>query len=625
MMPSSTALVISSTISSSAVTSASPSASASSVIPTTSSGISSSQISSIASKTSSQIPTSTLSSTTSILSSTTSALSSSTTSSSQTATSTALAIAVSSSSHHSVGMHVGIAFGVIAGLASLVTLVVWLIRTRSRARRQALRNTSTWPWDRDDNRIEDGCQDNRGHNPGFMFGLGFRGAWVNGMDEPKPSRWDKNTIQRPPVIIDRQEILRSTHDVPMARSPYPTIQIPNAHGSVPDLAPDLGRLQVANYVPGDLSSNESSRATSRASSVTNRSGRAMSNKSDRHWTPPRVDTGLGLAIFEEKVHELDVTELSELPLPGEVEMHQPEASNGWASSFRTNLANVMNVVVGGTTAPPVTQVTAPSPTRTERRLSTQSRKGASFLSRRNSVHSGPTTRRNSLSNAARAVPIRAPGMRIHAADPHELVDRLTQVMYDIAEGEETEDTCTGVEKPAPAFVNNRDRNDQAYRMLSRASSVYSVMSPPSDIAGEMQQQFTLPPVTSVSRTGSGTSFQQAVQLEEKALHAHNSKRQVPPRSPQRPIMLRHGTSSSGDSMGSDMSRTSSPGSEPLTDGEQYAQQVLRERRKRVTASRINNVKQSLRRPSVRLGSRRRGLSVRRKHANGDIALERVDC
>ena len=87
----------------------------------------------------------------------------------------------------------------------------------------------------------------------------------------------------------------------------------------------------------------------------------------------------------------------------------------------------------------------------------------------------------------------------------------------------------------------------------------------------------------------------------------------------RPALSRQSTARSEcPSMGADMSRSSSSasgaGEGALTENERYAQRMLRERRKRVTAAKVSSVKQSLRQPTVRrgMGSRRGAGAVGRK-------------
>lgn len=482
-------------------------------------------------------------------------------------------------------MHVGIAIGAIAGIISIMALAIWFTRTRNRAQRKAISNNSTWPWDRDDQRLEGG----------FGHGFAFRSAWVGGNDEPK--RCD---VRCPPGVVDKEHVLPSSYNVPVGHSLYPTVQVPGAHGSVPDLAPDLGRrLQIANLVPGDVSSGDSSRATSRANSIVRRSS-MLSRRTAQHWTPPPVDTasrplenGYGLAIFEEK----DITDLPQLPFPGQ-DLGQPmqptvlSAQEGWAASLRNNVVNaVQSVLWSNPNAPDDTYTVRP--TRGSRQSSLQGRAGGP--SRRSSVRSKPPSRRNSTSGQL------PPADPTYGADPEELADRLERAMYAVSEELEGEDTT--VLRPPAALIKTRDRA-AASESLSRASSVYSNAS-----SGATRDPFAseavpaLPELPSLSRTGSDASFSQAVL--GKGLSVRKSKRVSRVRGP-RPALSRQSTSRSSCSVGSDMSRSSSTASGPLTENERYAQRILRERRKRVTTAKMQSVKHSLRKPSVRLGSRRKG-------------------
>ncbi|EKM52275.1 uncharacterized protein PHACADRAFT_260536, partial [Phanerochaete carnosa HHB-10118-sp] len=125
------------------------------------------------------------------------------------------------------------------------------------------------------------------------------------------------------------------------------------------------------------------------------------------------------------------------------------------------------------------------------------------------------------------------------------------------------------------------------------------------VQGSPSPHFDLPQIPR-SRRGSQSSLQQAI--DRKRLQRGRSKKLVAtPRTPHHASTPLARTSSTC-TVGSDMSRcasTDSAASGPLTDQERFAVHVLRERRKRVAASQRLAAKQSLSRPSVRLGSRRR--------------------
>ncbi|KAF7795081.1 hypothetical protein EIP86_006226 [Pleurotus ostreatoroseus] len=539
------------------------------------------------------------------------------------------------SSSHERGVRVGIAVGAIAGIISIVTIIVWVARVRARSRRETRRNNSTWPWDRDDRRLE----------AGFGHGFRFRSAWAGMLDEPK-----QGNIQCPAGVVEKEQVLPFSDSVPLGHSPYPTIQVPGAHGSVPDLAPDFGRrLQITNLVPGDVasvSSAGSSRVTSRTSSLARRgTGSSKRTKQHQHWTPPPVDTtaarppetGHGLAIFEEGNTVMDVTELPQLPFPGQ-DLEQPAqphaqptvtpAQDGWTSSFRNNFVSaVQSVLWTNPNAPTPEDPYTTRPARSRRQsMSSQHRNGAS------SLYSKPPSRQNSTSSRqVRYRDLDGNADYTYGANPDDLADRLERAIYAVSEepGYSLVDDAA-VPLPPAAMVKSRDRTVVS-GMLTRASSVYSAASS-SDrdpFADEHQPYEThttsaLPDIPSVSRTGSDSSFHEAVQRsgtdDSRYTQRSRSKRvsRAKPGGP-RPALSRQSTARSEcPSMGADMSRSSSSasgaGEGALTENERYAQRMLRERRKRVTAAKVSSVKQSLRQPTVRrgMGSRRGVGAVGRK-------------
>ncbi|PSR87009.1 hypothetical protein PHLCEN_2v5267 [Hermanssonia centrifuga] len=494
-----------------------------------------------------------------------------------TPTNSASAASVSSDNHNRA--YLGIAFGAIAAIAFFIALVTWFFRIRPRA----IKNPTSWPWDADDHHVEDGL--------GRLHGLGLGNTWatsnVDDLKDPNvygPSlTLPRCSLAYPSNVVDRDDVLHSTRNVPVPNSPYPTVKLHIAHQSVPDLAPDLGRLQVTNYVPGDVSSEDGSRANSRQGMVHD------SDSSQPAWSPLRIrksGSSPGLAVIDEKSAN-DITEWPVLPLPGETPSDPLPAPSqgGWASSLRSNLVNAIHAAIGGPGTTPQECLT-PAPRRISRQSSRNSA-GSGMLSRRSSIRTKLSNRSRGHQNG-RDTPASNP----FVVDPNDLITALSNVMSAVPEED--------IKRPPPALVKSRDRSHiPGPPSLSRHSSIHSAVSL-TENKDTSALVLELPGIPSMSRTSTNSSFHQAVQ--RKALNLRKS-RKYPNDRPHRPTLVTR-LSSSECSVGSDMSRSSSVISGPLTDQEQFAQRALRERRKRVSAARKGVVKQSIRRPGARLTSRR---------------------
>ncbi|KAJ3525251.1 hypothetical protein NM688_g8430 [Phlebia brevispora] len=335
----------------------------------------------------------------------------------------------------------------------------------------------------------------------------------------------------------------------------------------------------------------------------------MWSRRAKRWTPPPLDPiHSGLGIYEEKEPVIDVTQMPHLPFPGggEVvdEVSDPvsiPAQDGWAANLRTNVVNVFQSVFWNNAHANGDSVGASftaTPIRHHRGPSTYTVACGGPLSLRNSIHSKPPTRRNSFSAPDPAMDY------AKGADPQDLADRLTQAMYGASE--DATQSAIDLEKPAPAFIKTRDRTWGPAGSLSRESSVYSTTSHAANASQEPTfPAFELPEIPTVSRSNTDSSFLRAVQ--GKGPYRSKSKRVARVRGP-RPSMLRRTTSKSDSgcstsSMDSNITQSTSP--RILSEGEQYAQRILRERRRRVTAAKLQNVKHSLRRPTARPSSKRK--------------------
>ncbi|KAH8077078.1 hypothetical protein BXZ70DRAFT_705771 [Cristinia sonorae] len=360
--------------SSMAVSSASPSTSVSSAISTmlaVSISVSSSSGSeSWTSWSSSAIPTSstvttldTTSATIMATSTTTNALSS--TSSNPPPTGGALN-AAAVASKHPVSFYLGVALASIVGFACIAAFIAWCFRKCAKRDENDYESTDPWPWDKDnrDHHLESGLQD--------PYALD-EGRWpVHDMLAEPPTAPDSGYTHRDPFGIQypnhaavrdgaprdspRNQIMRAgaplhpaLHGTPCSvKTPF--VPVHAAHQSVPDLAPDIGKLQVTNHMPGDVSSDEGSRANSRP-------GVSFLNPGA---TPMQVfnrDNGMMLNIpltpMQPKppMHSLATNKEAQLPLPGQTQRKASqgalsERSAGWAASIRSNLAHAIQAVVG---------------------------------------------------------------------------------------------------------------------------------------------------------------------------------------------------------------------------------------------------------------------------------------
>ncbi|TCD65174.1 hypothetical protein EIP91_003030 [Steccherinum ochraceum] len=178
-----------------------------------------------------------------------------------------------------------------------------------------------------------------------------------GIQYPTGTAFQQGIVQGTP----RNPVIRSSgplHPALKAQATPKSLQTPfvpvpyAAHQSVPDLAPDIGRLQVANHMPGDVSSGDEggSRANSREGGEPSRA----------QATPMQVynrDNGVLMNVPLTPAHPaIQVTRaISEsdeppLPLPGQTRRmslsHNWDRPAGWAASIRSNLAHAFNTVVG---------------------------------------------------------------------------------------------------------------------------------------------------------------------------------------------------------------------------------------------------------------------------------------
>ncbi|KAI0673231.1 hypothetical protein C8Q78DRAFT_710255 [Trametes maxima] len=576
-------------------------------IPTMSSAISSAVLPT-AQTTSTSALTSTAASSTSASASATSVSSSSSqpTSSEKTVAATTAATtpprvnSTSSSSNPSdraTSFYIGVAFAAIAGVGLVVAVLAWWLRIRSRTRRRKLTRMATWPWDHD--RFG-------GRQLSLEGGLG-----IHGYD---PSMLQHSSYSSPTVTAgvyggdDSASFPHAplpAHTLPTADtgSPYVTVSLHGAHQSVPDLAPALGVLQIANMAPGDRLSSGSGYASGSEGDC----GRALGPANtfpagygtpfmprrpcflgvadgglDVPWAPLRVrrsgTTGLHkpTAAANPQTNEkrvdlaasdgADMTEVKlddtlslELPLPypgdfavpADAPSHiDPEKREGWAASIRSNLLSAYNAVVGANPAQVAMTDAGDAFTPAPRRIRKPLPLAPSTTSIFQEMDSG---------TASNNIPVQDP-----FADNFQVPPLAAVVSLECS-------ASTGLLCPPQGS-------------LTRASSMYSSDSVDPPAHRVCDDPPRLPSIASLSHSindeaGAGPQAEDfhgdTEVLAQTAQPATQRRKKT--RRHRRPTLLTR-KSSSQASAASDMSRTST---EELTDGERFAKDALRARRRRI--------------------------------------------
>ncbi|KAI0341154.1 hypothetical protein BDW22DRAFT_1421205 [Trametopsis cervina] len=441
---------------------------------------------------------------------------------------------MSPAEQHELNTKIAIVLGSLAGGALFIVLILWFVRMRARSRRQKLHDRTQWPWDDDNRPIEDA----------------FDASSHHGNESKAPSLY--SVLPLPAGLVERDAIMHDSHYVPMPQSPYRMVSSVGVHQSVPDLAPDMGTLRVANYVPGD------SRAASRLESADGQRSRSSEGPNTSlddfgllrtPWPPLRKLSSwsaLGLGISETD-HDSGHPP-SSMNCSKEDQVTNTPSPASWVSSIRTNIASAFHAVVGG--SPDESSVRdnyTAEPVRISRVSSHQS--GPS-LSRQESLHSQAAS---SHQGAGQVI------------NPDNLSAWLSEPNF-------AQDFCESeLAIPPLAIIKNRDRQGTT---LSRASSVYStasVLRVPQGNAYERSPGFL--PRIEMSRSGSQSSLQKAFQEESLDTETPTEPSDTSHRDRARSIP---------HSMMSSLSRNSSAASEALTDQEQYARSILKDRSKRTS-------------------------------------------
>lgn len=452
-------------------------------------------------------------------------------------------------------LYFGIAVGAIAFISLIFALIVWYIRTRKRSRTlSSSGHADNWPWDPDHDarHLENGT---RSWDQASVTEIKYA-------DTSTRSRSPRGLFELPAGYeLNGTGGTCRTPGNPEHGTPYPTVHI-NAHQSVPDLASDAGRLQVTNYMPGDISSgDEASRANSRQGNTSEYGSPVAALDSAR----PRflgLD-GNGLDVpWTVKPSEETYNDLPELPFPGTAPItdQSTKAENeGWAASIRSNLKNAFHAVVGppSTVHDSFTQV----PERHDTRRSIRSQFAEIEIDGAINRTKTSMSDKSNYDDGMGLVRLAS----LHRGDSND--------WEDLSAWMSGEGSVALPEQPPAAVIKTRDRTQPG--TLSRSSSLcevpeYCDSTPRVLTPGLFARQSSL----SLSQPSS-------LKIRKKTLLQLRNSRKISKKSHRPLLKSRTSSEHSSLSVGSDMSRNSSLSRDPLTEQERFASLALRERRKRL--------------------------------------------
>lgn len=463
------------------------------------------------------------------------------------------------SNSHSPMFWVGIVFAVIVALACIAAFLAWTIRVRTRSKRHALEQSTFWPWDRGRN---NSFADDDGHLETGFNGTGDdknESTWSQGEKQTRGSAFrsgddsDMLTAQESNVLTDSCFLPRPPAAAYLQNrlvGPYPTIQVNDGTQSVPDLAPDLGSLQVTNLMPGDVSSCDlTSRGDEPNFSPDQRASNFVNGRGSHFLSANEAGRGAHGTFFQaqstprQMLADSPVVDWQVEPDANDGQTQESTESEGWAASLRTNLFSAFNAVVGGNHPedPFGDNFTRP-PLRRER-----SRRGNTTTSSLNAKHEKTLP---SLSSS-----------------------RNDTIFEDVEEGVDVfqrgmQGRSAAPSRP-PAAIVSRDRFESSLGQTGQMSRTNSEQSEASTaqlgyLADTPRMPEELLPAD-IRRSGHVTSKRSKVPSRE-----ITRKYRRPPLPPQQ--------SSPALSMFSDLSRESS---ERLTAQEELAKKLLKERRTRI--------------------------------------------
>ncbi|RDX49710.1 hypothetical protein OH76DRAFT_507565 [Lentinus brumalis] len=491
-----------------------------------------------------------------------------------------------------------IALIVIAVCLIVAGIVAWWVRMR-RLRRQQ-REEANWPWGRDP---YDARQEK------LEGGLGI---YTDGGEQVK--RWDSdlmiekgsNLVPPPPA---------HTHQRMHGSSPFVAVSHDPGQ-SVADFAQDMGPLHIRNLASGDISGGETSRASTalgRAPSGPVEYGTPFQPQRpaymtlegqglDTPWAPlrtrkSRVAEGLKQRQYTRHADMEDVSLEDPLPYPGE-EKHASaltmaegdDKQDTWAASIRLNLYNVYSAVVGATPQA--------SPDESDDSFT---RQPARHSQRRRAVPHGPRDNSVEFSRSDTGDPSRreAPW----TLEETEMGRGIVHIQDSLDEYgvPHTHIRDPFGDEPRASYAHNAV-NDSRFLsalpsdVITRSSSVYSTVS---DEPYPSRVGLHPPRLPSIANLSAVTTEEFGGRKDSR--HFNNRRRTKQYGRPALPT--RNSSQASATSVGSEMSRETSTCSDELTDGERFAKQILRERRKRMKEMSVGRAKTS--RPRATMLSRRR--------------------
>ncbi|KII84237.1 hypothetical protein PLICRDRAFT_58027 [Plicaturopsis crispa FD-325 SS-3] len=546
--------------------------------------------------------------------------------------------AASSPSNHAMSTHsaifyIGIALGVIVVVAVLAALTAWYIKLRAHAKRRRDFVATSVPWGRrspeDDEQgmIEVPLDDevfgiNRRQSNGAMARNSISTQWepAGDRDVGEPRRVDNlpQPLKRVATIAPAAGIGYPFADEYNSGSLADSLVFPTDHsGPYPNTRPlpshllqadferaksrtgALGRLSVANIMPGDVSSgDESSRPGTGMLNVMNdgfNGAMPIGFGTPREASPgtrPRfwgLNGGDGLEVPWAPDHANEQTP-AELPIPSSMlsnaspatKSATPAANEGWTSTLKNSLANALNAVKGNNSLPGETfDILTPTPRRVSisRDLQQQQRTSARVVSRRDTAITTSSRRRAQILELEGQTYDGRPDFG-YTPD----ISRTTLAYLD----SDTEGSIGGVVPRAPLIRKPTllPTSGKPQRLahdldgpLSRANTGRSQYSVSPEVYGYYGYETSPPPqLPGISRASTMRTTASSSGMDS---DAHTPYYRPPKKSfHKRKTLARMSTTATDSSFSSDVSRAT----ERLTDKEEAAKTALRNRRRKLAGS-----------------------------------------
>ncbi|KAI0758824.1 hypothetical protein C8Q74DRAFT_1221464 [Fomes fomentarius] len=509
-------------------------------------------------------------------------------------------------------LYVAIALGGFVAVGIIILLLSWWIRTRLRNRRLREEQAAEWPWA--------AYSPNPPQDSTLEGGLGIHGQGLQ--------CWDSSRMLKEPFgDIEKDDPLHENDAYPVPPAPAlmrartrnndPFVTIPLhdvGEQSVPGLAQEsVGTLQITNLMPGDISGGEMSRASTApdlAHTYSDNYGTPFQPTRPcfkgldgdglaTPWAPLRPrKTKVGTRIREQEQNEAaDISPTLDLPLPypgdsllaaaqpRKQETSTRHSEESWAASIRSNLYNAFSAVVGGSTSSLPAAVTASTQdgfTRPpERRSTPRTRKVRG--PRANSASSIGSGTDWTLEETCEGRGV----VHFGSDDDHRARDPFTDDVFSPPETRTYGEAHLAAD-PDPF----RDYTDDSFHPGSGSTETRR----PSRVGLHPPR---LPSIPDFSDEGAKSLVKRDT---HQTPYRKRTKRQ------RRPTLATRKSSSqaSATSVGSEMSRTSSASSGQLTDGERFAQRILKERRRRIMEMTVGRTKTSRSRATTLMMRRSEG-------------------